>query len=87
MVELRIKELCKEKGMQINELAEKIGMSRVSISAINAGRQNATIETLDKISNILGVSISELFAPKNETSHFLCPKCGAQLQLIEKKSE
>ena len=85
MVELRIKEICKEKGIMINELADKVGMSRVSISAINAGRQNATIETLVKISSILGVGITELFAPKGETTHFLCPCCGAELQLVEKK--
>ena len=87
MVELRIKELCKRKGMMINELADKVGMTRVSISAINAGRQNASIDTLEKIASVLDVSISELFSPKSETTHFLCPKCGAELQLVERKKE
>lgn len=87
MIELRIKELCKNKGIMINELADKVGMSRVSISAINAGRQNASIDTLEKIADALNVKIEELFAPKGETTHFLCPKCGAELQLIERKKE
>ncbi len=87
MIELRIKDVCKEKGIMINELADKVGMSRVSISAINAGRQNATIETLSKIANVLEVKIEELFAPKGDTTHFLCPCCGAELQLVEKRKE
>lgn len=83
MRELRIKEICKDKGITINELAEKVDMTRVSISAINAGRQNATIDTLEKIADALGVQIEEIFAPKEETKHFLCPKCGAKLKLVE----
>ncbi|VBB48204.1 DNA-binding helix-turn-helix protein [uncultured Paludibacter sp.] len=61
-MELRIKEICKEKGITIGELAEKIGMMRESLSRTING--NPTLESLEKISNALDVPITELFAQK-----------------------
>lgn len=56
---LKIKEICKEKGVTITSLAEKLNIKQESLSrAING---NPTVETLQKISSALGVSISELF--------------------------
>lgn len=82
---LRIKEICKEKGVTITSLAEKLNIKQESLSrAING---NPTVETLQKIADALGVSIVELFAqPQNEP--YKCPKCGANLQIsIEVQNE
>ena len=44
---LRVKEICKEKGITIQELADNMEMKRESLSrAING---NPTLETLEKI--------------------------------------
>lgn len=88
MTQLRIKELCGEKGVSIVELAKRIGMSRVSISNMIAGRQSPPVDTLDKIADALGVEAWELLKSPDEImpkmeSHLTCPKCGAKLQLIE----
>ncbi|KXT43051.1 helix-turn-helix domain-containing protein, partial [Bacteroides intestinalis] len=54
---------CKEKGITVSQLAEKMGIKQESLSrAING---NPTLETLEKIANALGVDISELFAPSS----------------------
>ena len=58
---LKIKEVIKNKGYSVTSLAEKIGMTQVSLSRIING--NPTVETLKKIANALDVDIRELFNP------------------------
>ena len=60
---MRIKEVCKEKGITVSQLAEKMGIKQESLSrAING---NTTLETLERIANALEVDITELFAPSS----------------------
>ena len=61
---LRIKEVAKEKGYTVTNLAEKLDMSQVSLSRIING--NPTAETLLKIANALDVDVRELFVPTKE---------------------
>ena len=77
---LRVKEICKEKGITIQELADNMEMKRESLSrAING---NPTLETLEKIATALGVNISELFdQPKNNTTGIACPHCGKNINI------
>lgn len=78
---MRIKEVIQEKGLTINKVAELIGVNRVSLSSAING--NPTVETLEKIANALGVSVSELFeAPKEGV--ITCPHCGKQINLEAK---
>lgn len=79
---MRIKEILKQKGLTITELAEKMNVNRVSLStAING---NPTLDTLTKIATALGVEVSELFAlPSSNT--FRCPNCGATYQIEPKE--
>lgn len=63
---LRIKEIAKQKGMSMEDIAEKLGINRVSLSRNING--NPTIETLNKIAHVLGVNIRDLFAYDNENS-------------------
>lgn len=58
-MELRIKELIKEKGTTIQNIADVIGVNRVTLS--NSINGNPTLETLEKIANALGVPVAELF--------------------------
>ena len=58
-MKLSVKEVCKEKGLTIQDLADKMEMKRESLSrAING---NPTLETLEKIASALEVDITELF--------------------------
>ena len=83
MTKLRIKELCKEKGLTLNTLADKVGISQPSISLIVNGKQKPSFDTLEKIAEALDVDIAELFAPA-DGARIVCPHCG---QLITLKAE
>ena len=62
-MKLSVKEVCKEKGLTIQDLADKMEMKRESLSrAING---NPTLETLERIANALEVDITELFVPSS----------------------
>lgn len=56
-----MKEWRTRKGMTQAELAEAVGIARVSIVAIENGRFLPTIETALLISQALQVSVEELF--------------------------
>ena len=75
---LKVKEICKSKGLTITQLAGKLNIKQESLSrAING---NPTIETLDKIASALGVPVSDLFdEPKGNA--FQCPECGKELHV------
>lgn len=84
MLTLRIKEICKEKGITLNVLAEKIGVSQPSISGIATGRQKPSLDTIEKLAEALEVSVSELFdTPKEGVIH--CPHCGKEIKLNPEK--
>jgi len=75
---LKVKEICRDKGLTITLLAEKLNIKQESLSrAING---NPTIETLEKIAVALDVPIAELFEKPN-ASAFQCPKCGVSLHV------
>lgn len=78
---MRIKDVIKEKGLTVKEVAERLGMSSPSLSSAING--NPTIGMLEKIASALGVPISELFE-KPEENVIHCPNCGAELQLKKK---
>ena len=56
----RIKELRLAKLMSQDDLAEKSGIDRTQISKIEKGKVNATLETIEKLSTALDVSIKDL---------------------------
>lgn len=77
-MELRVKELCKEKGLQMQELADKLGITRITLTRNISG--NPTISTLENIAAALGVSVPELFAPQ-PTNTITCPHCGKPIKV------
>jgi transcriptional regulator with XRE-family HTH domain len=60
---LRIREVMLEKGISVNEMSEKLGITRQSFYSIVNG--NPTMDTLTKIAEILGVTVKELFRDEN----------------------
>ena len=63
-MDLRVKEVCKEKGVTLAEVASKIGVAQASLSKMLGG--NPTIGTLEKIADALGVPVTELFEKSDE---------------------
>lgn len=77
----RIKELCQEQGITQKDLADKLGISDISLNKTLRGGY-PQLQTLEKIANVLNVPITELFE-KSICSGLSCPKCGAKLKLME----
>lgn len=65
MEELRIKSILKEKRMTMNDLANQLGINRVSLSV--SLRKNPTLDSLRKIADSLGVELYELFEKKEKS--------------------
>ncbi|MDY6024669.1 helix-turn-helix transcriptional regulator [Bergeyella zoohelcum] len=61
---LRIKEVAKAKGITLTEVAQKLGISKVSLS--NSINGNPTLETLLKIAEVLDVDVRELITPTKD---------------------
>ena len=77
-MKLRIKEVCQICNTTQKELAEKIGVTEVTLSRASNG--NTSLPLLEKIASALGVSVSDLFAaPKEGVIH--CPHCGKSITL------
>lgn len=77
---LRIKDVIKEKGTSVQDLADKMGISRVGLSQHING--NPSVEVLERIANALNVSIPDLFEqPSKDTLN--CPHCGGRIKLTK----
>lgn len=62
----KIKEMREAKSMTQEELAEKSGISRVTISGLENGTERNTMsKTLIKIAKALDVTIDQLFCTEN----------------------
>jgi transcriptional regulator with XRE-family HTH domain len=60
---LRIKEIAKAKGITMQEIAEKIGISPVNLSTSLNG--NPTLNRLQEVADILEVDIADFFSREN----------------------
>ena len=77
---MRIKEILKEKGMTVQELAEKLGISRQALSRQIQGK--LLVETAQGIADALGVPLWQLFAdPSDVSDSKVCPHCGKPLNI------
>lgn len=84
---LRVKEICKQKGISQAELAKKM---KVSASALNQSIVgNPSLDKLKEIANALGVSISELVGDESSDNIITCPTCGTKLKItkLDEKQE
>ena len=62
----KIKQLRKEKRMSISELAEKAGVAKSYLSSIERNLQsNPSIQFIEKISQVLGVSVNDIINNKD----------------------
>src|SRR5208283_2638256 len=57
----RIRNLRKERGWSQEELGEKADLHHTYVGAVERGEKNASIDTLDKIADALGIEIVDLF--------------------------
>jgi transcriptional regulator with XRE-family HTH domain len=61
-VGLRIRQLRKNKGLSIEELAHLAGVHPNYLSEAECGKKNFSLTTIEKLAKALGVAVSELFS-------------------------
>lgn len=80
---MRIKEILKERGMTVQELADKLGISRQALSRQIQGK--LLVETANTIADALDVPLWQLFAEPGEMTGNgelkTCPHCGKPLNI------
>ena len=61
-VGLRIRQLRKNKGLSIEELAHLAGVHPNYLSEAECGKKNFSLTTIEKIAKALGVAVSQFFS-------------------------
>ena len=75
---LRIKEVIKERGFTVKEVAKQLGVTSPALSQNIAGRIG--LDRLEKIAEIIGVPVVELF-DQPRSDGFTCPHCGGAIRI------
>lgn len=85
---MNIKKVIKNNGWTLEQLAAEMmnkngekGISQPSVSSIVNG--NPTLDKLQEIANIIGISVSELVREEGESpvTTLTCPHCGREIQI------
>ena len=78
---LQIKETLKQRGLTQNELAERLGINRVSLCRLLSDKNDMRFSTMKKIAEAIGCDVAEFFTPTETEDHntITCPHCGAKL--------
>jgi len=64
-MELRIKEILKQRGLNTTQIAAMVGLTQPNMSLILNGKSIPQLLTLERIANALEIPIQELFAAPN----------------------
>lgn len=70
----RIRRLRKQRGMTQEDLGAAAGITRSHISAIEHGRCNMRLDSLDSIAGALGVSLQQLFDEPGQEDNQRAPR-------------
>jgi len=74
----RLRDLRGERGLTLDGLAERTGVSRSMISLIERGESSPTAAVLDRLSAGLGVTLASLFAEKESAAASPLARRGEQ---------
>lgn len=94
-MEIRLKEVMAERGMKSVELAERLGVTKQTVSNLINGRVMPSVETISKAADALGVPMWRLFASREDVASYLdmpasacasssaiiCPNCGHEIKI------
>lgn len=78
---LQIKDALKKRGLKQNELADRLGINRVSLSRLLSDKNDMRMSTIKKIADAIGCDVAEFFTPEDKEEHntITCPHCGEKL--------
>jgi transcriptional regulator with XRE-family HTH domain len=70
----RMKDLRRERGLTLEELAEHSGVSRAMISKVERGEKNPTLVVAAKVAEGLGVTLSEILGVEERREVVVVPR-------------
>ena len=70
----RVKELRRRRGLTLEDLAERAGVSRAMISKVERGEKNPTLVVAAKVAEGLGVTLSELLGVEERREVVVVPR-------------
>lgn len=76
---LRVQSICKEKGLTMQEVATRLGITYQSL--YDSIKGNPTLKRLQDIAGVLEVDITELFESSSSKTQITCPHCGKPLNI------
>lgn len=87
---MRYKEVLEKYGITQIELAERLGINRVSVSRLLSEKNDMRTSTLIKIANAIGCQVGELFDNVDGnvgalSNTFVCSKCGTKYKIVEEQ--
>ena len=63
---MRFKDVLNKYGVTQQDLADRMGMNRVSVSRLLSEKNDLRISTIEKIANAIGCTVAELFDKQNK---------------------
>ena len=80
---LYIKEALKKRELTQIDLAERLGINRVSLSRLLSDKNDMRVSTIKKLADAIGCDVAEFFTPADTADHnvITCPHCGAKLEI------
>lgn len=76
---LRVKEICEEKNITLQDLAGALGITYQSLWSSLTG--NPSLSRLKDIASALNVPIEDIFVKPKNTSSAVCPHCGKEIKI------
>ena len=81
---IHIKEALKKRGLKQNDLADRLGINRVSLCRLLSDKNDMRISTMKKIADAIGCDVDEFFTPETteepaDHNTITCPHCGEKL--------
>lgn len=87
---MKFKEVLEKYGITQTELAERLGINRVSVSRLFSEKNDMRSSTIIKIANAIGCSVAELYGEdlqEQNKNTVPCPHCGKPIEISLLKQE
>ncbi|SEN75549.1 helix-turn-helix domain-containing protein [Actinacidiphila rubida] len=81
-VGLRLRHLREDRGLSLSALARQSGAGKATLSELEAGRRNPTLETLYALTTALGVPLSAVLTDEDGTPHGSAAPGGVPLSAV-----
>jgi len=62
----RIRQVREEKGMSLNQLANRSEIAQPFLFSVEAGKKNISLKNIEKICTALGISLAQFFSDPSE---------------------